>query len=163
MRCRLTIAVVLAVAVAAAARSRALAEDQFKVDAPDGWTQHTDAGPALASWIDPEADGFHQNLNLVSEPYHRSLDDYVSTNLAALHRKGSAIVVGPQASISTCGTHPAYFISWKSTVFGHALIFEQSLSVWFDRGYVLTYTREQGQPAIDDARAALATLCVRQV
>ena len=42
-------------------------------------------------------------------------------------------------------------------------MFEQAMSVWYGRGYVLTYSREEGQAELSDAQAALATLCLRQV
>ena len=142
----------------------ASADDQYHVTPPDGWVQSTpsEAG-VLSVWGEPHPQGFRQNLNLVSEAYHGTLASYVAQNVASLSGQGSAIVVGPQADVTTCTSHPAHFLSWKGEMFGHHLIFEQVLSVWFDRGYVMTYTREVGQDAIDDARSALASLCVRQV
>ncbi len=161
MRSRLPI---FAAAVAACASvAVALGADEYRITAPDGWVQgQPQSQGVVAVWTAPDADGFRQNLNLVSEPFQGTLAAYVSENVGAMQRHGSAIVMGPQADVATCDTHPAHFLAWKATIGGRPLIFEQTLSVWFDRAYVLTYTRAQGQPAIDDARAALTTLCIRQ-
>ena len=163
MRSIARILAVCAAVACAAAFSAATADDQYHVSPPDGWVQSSpDENGVLSVWGEPDPHGFRQNLNLISEPYHGTLSQYVRQNVASLSGHGSAIVLGPQADVNTCDTHPAHFISWKATIDGHPLVFEQVLSVWFDRAYVLTYTRETSQDAIDGARSALATLCVRQ-
>ena len=115
----------------------------------------------LGLWVTPNANTFRQNINLVSEPYGGSLADYVAGNRAALENQEKDLKFGPEADSTTCGTHPAHFITWEATMLGHDLLFEQMVSVWNGRGYVLTYTRQSGEPELDSARTSLTTLCVR--
>jgi hypothetical protein len=112
-------------------------------------------------WGEPPSGQFRQNINLVSEPFAGSLSDYVASSKQALKRTATDVDFGPEVDVKTCDNHPAHVLAWKSTVFGHKLVFVQAASVWFGRGYVLTYTYENGQTANNDAVQALATLCVR--
>ena len=159
---RLGIAAALAVAILASAASAA---DQFKITPPPGWVKKaSDSGAVLAYWVEPNPDGFRQNLNLVDDAFAGTLAQYVALNESTLHKSAGQIVFGTEGDFKSCdGNHPAHFLSWKSAAFGHKLVFEQAMSVWYGRGYVLTYSRAEGQPERSDAQAALATLCVRQI
>jgi hypothetical protein len=137
------------------------AQDQFAVTPPAGWVRTSSSIGVLGLWVTPKTSGFRQNLNLVSEPYSGSLADYVAENRAALSNQEKDLRFGPDADSRTCGDHPAHLITWEATLFGHDLYFEQMVSIWDGYGYVLTYTRESGEPELDDAREALTTLCVR--
>jgi len=138
-----------------------VAQDQFSVTPPTGWVQADTPAGVLGLWVTPNANTFRQNINLVSEPYGGSLADYVAGNRAALENQEKDLKFGPEADSTTCGTHPAHFITWEATMLGHDLLFEQMVSVWNGRGYVLTYTRQSGEPELDSARTSLTTLCVR--
>jgi len=145
--------------------SAASAADQFKITPPPGWVKKaSDSGAVLAYWVEPNPSGFRQNLNLVDEPFAGTLAQYVALNESTMKKSASQITFGPEGDFKSCdGGHPAHFLSWKSAAFGHKLVFEQAMSVWYGRGYVLTYSREEGQAERSDAQAALATLCIRQV
>ena len=138
----------------------ASSQDTFTVTPPSGWVERDGTAPVAEVWVEPDPAGFAQNLNVVSGDYADTLSDYVAGNRETLRRAGAGVVLGPEADVWTCGSHPAHFISWKSTMLGRHLVFEQVLSVWGGRGYVFTYTREESQPPIDAARSALSTLCV---
>ena len=136
---------------------------EYKLTPPAGWVQI--APPTtivLAAWGEPAPTGFRQNMNVVSEPFAGSLADYVAKNLSTLQRTAPDLQLGPQTEVTTCNDHPAHLLAWKSTVFGHKLVFLQVASVWFGRGYVLTYTRDDREAPIDEAVQSLASLCVRQ-
>jgi hypothetical protein len=141
--------------------SAASARDQFKIDAPAGWTKSAGSGPVLALWGEPNPAGFRQNITLMAEPFAGTVSDYVAAQRASDKQTIPGIVFGPEADVMTCGNHPAHFLSFKSASGERHMVFEQVFSVWFNRGYVLTYAREKGQASIDDARAALTSLCVR--
>jgi hypothetical protein len=158
---RITMAAAAVAAVLAA--SAASAGDQFSIKPPAGWVKISGSSETfLAMWGEPHPSQFRQNLNLVAEYFTGTLAQYVAGNKHNAKATTPDIEFGPEAEISTCDNHPAHFLPWKATMGGHKLIFEQVLSVWFGRGYVFTYTRAQGQPAIDAARDALSSLCVRQ-
>ncbi|HEY7993613.1 MAG: hypothetical protein ACHQY2_02100 [Candidatus Eremiobacterales bacterium] len=151
-------------AVTAAAMISAVpvfAQDQFSVSAPTGWVQTGGPAGVLGLWVEQNPNDFKQSLNLVSEPYSGSLTDYVAENRAALASQEKGAKFGPEADSTTCGSHPAHFITWETTLLGHDLLFEQMISIWSGRGYVLTYTRQSGEPELNAARVALMTLCIR--
>lgn len=139
-----------------------VAQEQFAVAPPTGWVQASSPTGVLGLWVNPDSKGFRQNINLVSEPYAGSLADYVAENRAALAHQEKGLRFGPEADTVTCGNHPAHFITWEATLLGHDLLFEQMVSVWNGHGYVLTYTRQSGEPELDTARTSLTTLCIRQ-
>src|SRR5690348_5208577 len=133
---RLAIAAVVA---AVGFVSAASAADQFRLSPPPGWVkQSSKSGAVLGYWLEPNPSGFRQNLNLVDEPYGGTLAQYVAMNEGTMKRNSSEIQWGPEGDFKTCdGSHPAHFLSWKSSAFGRELVFEQALSVWYGRGYVL--------------------------
>ena len=137
------------------------AQDQFSVTPPSGWVQAGGPAGVLGLWVDQNPNDFRQSINLISEPYSGSLGAYVAENRSALANQEQGAKFGPEADSTTCGSHPAHFITWEATLLGHDLLFEQMISVWNGRGYVLTYTRQSGEPELNSARAALTTLCVR--
>lgn len=141
----------------------AAAEDQFAITPPTGWVQADGPTGVLGLWVTPTSAQFRQNINLVAEPYAGSLADYVAQNREALSSAEKDLRFGPEADTKTCGVHPAHFMTWEATLAGHDLLFEQMMSVWDGRGYVLTYTRQSGEPELDSARAALTTLCIRSI
>ena len=137
------------------------AQEQFSITPPSGWVQADGPAGVLGLWVDQNPNDFRQSINLVSEPYSGSLSDYVAGNRAALANQEQGAKFGPEADSTTCSGHPAHFITWEATLLGHDLLFEQMISVWNGRGYVLTYTRQSGEPELNSARASLTTLCVR--
>jgi len=154
----------IAAAIAAAAMISAatvFAQDQFAVTPPTGWVETGGPAGVLGLWIEPNSNDFKQSLNLVSEPYAGSLAEYVAENRSALANQEKGAKFGPEADSMTCGSHPAHFITWETTLLGHDLLFEQMISIWNGHGYVLTYTRQSGEPELNAARTALMTLCVR--
>jgi len=158
----MNIRIVIAFAAAAMiSTAPAYAQDQFSVTPPSGWVQAGGPAGVLGLWVDQNPNDFRQSINLVSEPYAGSLSEYVAENRAALVNQEQGAKFGPEADSMTCGSHPAHFITWETTLLGHDLLFEQMISVWNGHGYVLTYTRQSGEPELNAARAALMTLCVR--
>lgn len=154
-----TVAAFAAAAIASAVP--VVAQDQFALTPPTGWVQTSTPTGVLGLWVTPASNTFRQNINLVSEPFAGSLADYVAENRAALANQEKDLKFGPEADSMTCGNHPAHFITWEATLLGHDLLFEQMVSVWNGRGYVLTYTRQSGEAELDTARTSLTTLCIR--
>ena len=137
--------------------------DQFKITAPSGWVKIDQvSGTILAMWGEPHPAGFRQSISITDESFAGTLPQYVAAMKGYQKSTTPDIQFGPAADVVTCIDHPAMFLSWKSAAGGHKLVMEQVLSVWYGRGYTLTYAREQGEAASDDARSALASLCVRQ-
>ena len=160
----MNIRVVAACAAAAIASAvPVVAQDQFAVTPPAGWVQTNSPTGVLGLWVNPNPNGFRQNINLVSEPYAGSLADYVAESRSALANQEKDLKFGPEADSTTCSNHPAHFITWEATLLGHDLLFEQMVSVWNGRSYVLTYTRQSGEPELDAARTSLTSLCVRSI
>ena len=148
-------------AVAMISSTAAYAQDQFSVTPPSGWVQAGGPAGVLGLWVDQNPNDFRQSINLVSEAYPGSLAEYVADKRAALAHQEQGLKFGPEADSTTCSGHPAHFITWEATLLGHDLLFEQMISVWNGRGYVLTYTRQSGEPELNSARVSLTTLCVR--
>jgi len=152
-----------AIAVCITAASTAAA-DQFRFSPPAGWARTlATGGLVIAAWREPAPVGFAQNINIVAQPYSGTLSQYVDLNKTQLMRTFPSAVMGGDLSGSTCGTHPAHYFAWQANLGGRDLIYEQVASVWFGRGYVVTYTRLVSQPINPDARAALTTLCIRHI
>ena len=160
MHIRMTAAAVAATLLALAP---AAAQDQFSISPPPGWSQVQGPDGVLGVWITPDANGFRQNLNLVSEEFGGTLSDYVAATRRSIAAQGQGVKFGPEADAKTCTSHTAHFLTWQSSMLGREMLFEQVLSVWDGRGYVLTYTRQSGEPELDVARTALTTLCIRQI
>src|ERR1700730_1328608 len=119
--------------VAVLVASAASAGDQFKLAAPEGWVKKAGSGMVLAIWVEPTSNGFHQNLTLLTEPFAGSEADYVAAHKATTKKSIPGVEFGPEADVKTCADHPAHFLSFKSTSSGRHLLFEQVVSVWFNR------------------------------
>jgi len=139
----------------------ASAGDEYAVSAPSGWAKTDGPAGVLGLWVQPNPPGFRQNINLISEPFDGSLDDDVAANRTALRAAEQSLRFGPESDVQTCVDHPAHFMAWEATMYGRDLLFEQVMSVWSGRAYVLTYTRQSGELELDAARAALTSLCIR--